>query len=178
VRKQFLKFISVILFAVVVLNLFAGSALSFLMNISEKNYSPGFRDSGDAIELVKIPVHTPSSVFQKINDHEMIYHKKLYDIVRSFVMNEIQYFYCVNDFKEEKMIERISECTASHLDYYNPIQNHGQVAQKYFAIENLFFSSNTKELPETGFTFHFLTENFPEKIWFEKAYPPPEIYFS
>ncbi len=172
------NFFSVILTAIVILNLFTGSMLSLLLRDSEQDYSTDFATHPDDWELIKIPLHSSSVSFQKMNDHELIYNNKLYDIGVFFMRDGIQYFYCLNDSKEEKILERIEECSASHLDYYNSTQHPGHVTYKLFTTENFYVSSFQKDLPQADFIFHFIIEKFPLKIFFKETCPPPEIFFS
>ncbi len=177
-RKQVLKFVSVVLVAVVVLNLFAGSVLSLLLNAAEQNSFTDFSANSVELVVIEVPLHSSTLSFQKLNDHELFYNNKLYDIARLVIKDGIQYFYCTNDSKEEKILERIEECSSAHLDYYNSAQHPGQVVHKLFTVENFYLSSSQKDLAQADFIFHFMIEKFPQKIFFRETYPPPEIFFS
>jgi hypothetical protein len=178
VGKQLLKFISGFLAFVIMLNLFTGSALSILLKVTEKHYTPDFSGDDDEIELIKIfPGYSPAD-FQRIGEHEIIYQKKLYDIIHSFTKDGVQHFYCVNDFKEEKILQRIQQCTAEHLNYYQDGQQQAETGYKLFVTETFGFGNVKKELPQSDFTFHFAVEKFPEITWLENTSPPPEIHYS
>jgi len=84
-----------------------------------------------------------------------MYEKKLYDVVRAYIKDDMQYFYCVNDFKEEKILEQIQSCTASHLDYVNSAHGSGWTSSKLFTQENFFSDHCMNNLPQAIFVFYF-----------------------
>jgi hypothetical protein len=176
VKKQFRGYCSIVLIAVIVVNLFSCSALSFLLKITERNFSNEF-SAGDEVELIKIPLQNQTSGFHVINDHELVYRKKMYDIVRSFVKDNVAWFYCVNDFKEEKILQGISECTSLHLDCYSTEHSGtGQNVFKVFTTENFYSVRSPMNLPELSFVFQYHAKQFPELVYVEKTYPPPEFF--
>jgi hypothetical protein len=146
--------------------------MCLVMHSCDRNYSEG-RDP----ELIKISTSCRKD-FQRINDHEIIFHKKIYDVVRSFVKNNVEYFYCVNDLAEEKIIDEIVFCNALHLDYFNSARHSGLTLLKIFTSEYISCNSAQENLPIFDFVFSFLLNESFQTIAISKKYPPPEIFFS
>ena len=132
-------------------------------------------------ELIKIPLDAvtlnPDSIF-RLNDHELIYQKRLYDVVSIATEDGIPYYYCSNDSREEKMLEQISECTASQLDYYHPTNPVSSSLLKIFTQENSSSCDQEKKIPEIDFVFIFERPVKSEPVFLSQRYSPPERCFS
>ncbi|MCX6292408.1 MAG: hypothetical protein NT126_11695 [Bacteroidetes bacterium] len=140
-EKSCLSSVSWFLLLVILLNLSSVSVLCLVMAGEHEEMdgigSASF-ENNDAFELVKISLGVAFSEnrFQQLNEHEIVYHGKLYDVVKSFRSNDFLYFYCINDRKEEKMLEQIRICTESHLDYFNSADHSSKISVKLFTQES------------------------------------------
>ena len=123
-RIRLFHSISIVVCFVVVLNFFAGSLLCLLNDIYNNTI---FRAESETdmrdinIELIKIPIgiSISNSDFERMNDHEIMFHKKLYDVVKYFEKGDFQYFYCIYDSGEEKILEQVKQCNEANLGYFN-----------------------------------------------------------
>lgn len=166
------------------MNLFEGSMLCLLaIGDGDKDFYKGDEKNWSeyVLELIKVPVGVSQSSkenFQKMNDHEIIYHHKLYDVVKQFVKGNLQYYYCVNDSKEEIVLERIKQCMESHLDYFGSTNHPTPVRVKLFTVKNFSIGESKKNLPLMNFIFSFLIDGKTQNVLPKKLNPPPEILFS
>ncbi len=154
----------------VVLNLIVGSTLSLLF------LSHSFTDFSldeATLELIKVPV-TATLDFERLDDHEIVYHKKLYDVVKEYTKDGFQFFYCFNDSKEEKLLQQIRECTTAHLDYFNSGRHSLPVAFKLLEQQNSEAAMLTRDLTSVKFTFSHRREIFNQVLFLRIIYSPPE----
>lgn len=182
-RKQLVQLIaSVICFAVIV-NLAAGTLLSLITFTDfDKVYSCNEKFLNDTeLELIKIPVgvsYHSAANFQRLNDHEIIYNNKLYDVVKHFIKGDVHYYYCMNDSKEEKILEQIKQCTEAHLDYFNSSNHAASITYKLFTQENFSAGLRERNLPILDFVFISVNNKNFEKVFLNEVNHPPENLFS
>ena len=184
VRKNLIhKSLSFLLSVVVLLNVFVSSAWC-LLALSYHHETSLIHDEvmqANNDELIRIPSDISSmekSGVLKLNDHELLFNKKLYDIAGTGMENGISYYFCINDFKEEKILEQISQCTASHLDYYHSTNHGNTLPFNLFKQENASSCMNKKKLPETDFVFNVESAGTYKTVFLRKIFSPPEVSFS
>ncbi len=161
------------------LNLVAGSVLSLLaVEMGEEQFASEVETeyAEEALQLISIPVGVTSSEnFLRLNEHEIRYNEKLYDIKRIVVSDGFVNYYCVNDSKEEKILEGIRQCTALNFDYFSTGNHTNPGASKIFTQENSVPVKIKRELPVLDFIYTVDHINFYSNIFLEVNYPPPEV---
>ena len=100
--------------------------------------------------LLKIPLKTANSHFNKLHKTEFLYQGKMYDIVKSNVKNDTVFYYCINDTKEEELFKNLDKQIEDYINN-NRTKNHNKVKIKktinnylLSRINYLFFNSSKK----------------------------------
>jgi len=135
--------------------------------------------AGVEIELIKISVDiSDSHNFQRLNDHEIVFKNKLYDVVKSFVKGNTHYFYCINDLAEEKYLDQIRQCNEANLDYFNSKYNSVPTFVKFFTLKNWVKEALGKNLPVLNFIYSIASCPGEMEIFLNRVHPPPEQLFK
>jgi len=87
--------------------------------------------SQDKIE--KIVINNNSQHFQRIHSREFRYCGKMYDIIKEVKKGSTTTFYCINDKKEEELMESISKYFQTSDDGMTSVKYSGKI------LKNIFF---------------------------------------
>jgi hypothetical protein len=156
--------LSYFLITIILLNIFQSSVwcLKLLEPGEQNEYCNELADHESGLELIKISVkeyNDLSSGFLKLNDHEFIYQKKLYDVIHSDIANGFINFYCHNDSKEEIILNQITESVKAGLDYINSSNKKNAVSVKIVLPEYAPHLLNVYSDLQSNIIF------YPEKIY-------------
>jgi len=97
------RFISFILLFVFIYNI-GGYYIWF--KLEQYNIQSEIRNDSHkkALTLISIPLNDKSCITWTEENKEFIYHGEMYDIVKTKIINNVKYYYCINDKKEKQLI--------------------------------------------------------------------------
>ncbi|MFH1050226.1 MAG: hypothetical protein V1779_04760 [bacterium] len=126
----------------------------------------------DKIEILKIANN--SKYFQRIHEKEFRFKGKMYDVITELPTDEYTIFYCINDEKEEQLMESYSKLFETSIDGMTSVKYSLKILKNiffplYFEKENLMISNN-----------FFIIENVMNsdnciECFFDIDPPPPKI---
>ncbi len=182
-RRTARRYLSVLLSVIILLNVFMSSAwyLIYINGHEMSGYHSNTLKGDDELEMIKISAEESmslSSGFLRLNDHEFLYQKKLYDVIRSVTAKGFTYYYCLNDSKEEKILAQIRQCISSHLDYFSAPHHGTLLFIKLFSQENACSGLSERTLEASSNYFAVEKREIYSFSFLKKIYSPPENFFS
>ena len=126
------------------------------------------------IKLTNDEIKSEKREFRKINESEFFFLGKLYDIVRVRKNADTNYFYCINDAKEEQLLSALGSHVERQIDQSSPVSKKTSNLLKHvvkiaicdykgaFAIH----VTNFKYLPLPNNKLYFTNKDIPS--------PPPK----
>ena len=126
------------------------------------------------IKLTNDEMKSGKSGFRKINDSEFFFFGKLYDIVKVKKNADTNYFYCINDAKEEQLYAALGSHVERQTDQSSPVNQKTSNLLKHVVKEAI---CNTK----VSFAMVVVLFNYPQerndKLYFtdqDIPSPPPK----
>jgi len=87
----------------------------------------------EKLEKIIIPnaeISNPSSSFRFVEENEIMYHGKLYDVAKKKVEGNNTIFYCINDKNEESLFKGLEEHLKHNLDQNTPSKDKSNLLAK------------------------------------------------
>ncbi len=132
------------------------------------------------IKLTNNEKKSGKSGFRKINDSEFFFFGKLYDIIKVKRNADTNYFYCINDEKEEQLYADLSSHVERQTDQSSPVSQKTSNLLKHVVKEAICKDKKTFKIYFTF--FKYLPEQNIKLYYTDKEIevPPPKyfLYYS
>lgn len=119
------------------------------------------------LTLISVPLNDKSSIIWTEENKEFIYHGEMYDVVKIKTINNINYYYCINDKKEKQLITDFIKKDSLQKKSENIIQK---------VIDNIYQTQAYKLIvynQPVGIDFCMLSVNYKSNIN-DIHSPPPK----
>lgn len=135
----------------------------------------------DELEIIQIPLsleNQSNQLFQRINAKEFNYKGKRYDIFKRLVKDDVVYYYCFNDKKEETLFANLNDYIANHISSETDKSQHNQDSKNF--LKNII---KEYAVPNTSLHFHqgdFTQLSYPLEYSYSSLQqqvlvPPPKL---
>ena len=125
------------------------------------------------IEIIKVDIN--SKYFQRIHAKEFRFHGKLYDIIKEVPYKDLTVFYCINDKKEEQLLEDISKIFDTSTDGMTTVKYSGKILKNIFFP--FYFESSKKNICDVYSSQKiYITSDKCLTCFYDVEIPPPEIF--
>ncbi len=128
------------------------------------------------IKLTNDEIKSGKSGFRKINESEFIFLGKLYDIIRIKKKSDTNYFYCINDAKEEQLYTALSSHVERQTDQSSPVSQKTSNLLKHVVKEAICKDKKTFEIYFTFFKY-LPEQNIKLYCTDKEIEVPPPKYF-
>ena len=108
------------------------------------------------------------------DDKEFRYNNSMYDIIKKKVVNDTNYFYCINDKKEEILFQNIDLLVKNNLDTNIPAKKHSE-AISWLIIKGLVQDKDRNPLLRiTKNIDYFNSDDSVLELYYDILTPPPK----
>lgn len=111
------------------------------------------------------------------DDKEFRYNNSMYDIIKKKIVNDTNYFYCINDKKEEILFKNIDLLVKSNLDTNIPAKKHNEVIS-WLIIKGFLQDKDKNSLMViTQNIDYFNFDDSVLELFYDILTPPPKQIF-
>ena len=121
------------------------------------------------IEVIEVKKNS----FSYVNEEEINYHGKLYDIIRKEVKGDSVYFYCVNDKKEEHLFANLYKHIKNHLGDSGSLPDKSGKKSKTEMVKDYFPHDYSVNIHLSSNAFLYVRPVLAYQLFFKEITPPP-----
>ncbi len=126
--------------------------------------------------IITIPKHELNNIAWEDEGEEFYYKEELYDIIRSTETKDSITFCCINDQKEEELLEKLNDHIDRHSIEHKSLKNrnakkiNNPVKKLFFEVASSSFLSITNQSITFPSDYFYYTP-----VFIEIVSPPPEL---
>jgi hypothetical protein len=128
----------------------------------------------DKIEILKIA--KDSKYFQRIHCKEFRYHGKMYDVIRVIPAKDFTIYYCINDEKEERLMESFSKLFETSDDGMATVKYSGKILKNIFFPLFIEKDRSIVSNHNTDNKYYNLSDKCI-RCFYDVEIPPPKLIF-
>jgi hypothetical protein len=109
-------------------------------------------------------------------DKEFVYNDCMYDIVRKSTVNDTNYFYCINDKKEELLFKNLDFLVKNNLSNSIPAKKQSKAISLLIIKGEIEDSKINFESGADGLVLRFFINENIFNVYYDIITPPPEFF--